>query len=199
MKRKSNKTMKLPEVSLIGQPKRLVEKALGPYENGGLFRMDEWFDLELQVNGKVLPSVLHLWRMEGKGGKSVDNFEPGWSASLNMNCTDWAKVQGVGECLKCNGNRGRSGPLTAGDTNRAVGPVIQATMGELGYEITTKYHDYVKRPDLYVSCLALFYMHVDAWRWLSDITKGRLIGVRTQIDCPVHGVIVQDELEVDCD
>jgi hypothetical protein len=184
--------------------KDLPDQSRGPIAHSKHYRTDRHFNLniEIEVSGSkvvVLPSHLHLYREHGRGGEAIRGYEPGWIGCLDLNVDNEPDGFKCDECLECNGNLGRSGPLTAGDTNKAVGIAVREAMAKHGFDISIKYHDYVNKPELYSGPLSLFTMRVPLANVLGEAT-GRhggipLIGEKKRICCPVHGERVQKELE----
>jgi hypothetical protein len=168
-------------------------RSLGPYENCGDaddIREHVWFDVSLTINGKPVIGVLELQARRNAAGEFKSGYEKGWTASMDCFAAELRGQSGLHECLECGGNRGRSTPETSGDTAIAVGKLIQSEMKALGYEIAYKHAS--------IGIFHIFQMLCRAGKG-RDKAKGRLIGQRVEINCPVHGKHDQDELELECD
>jgi hypothetical protein len=176
-------------VSIVGGVAGITtipEKNQGPYQYSDNWRTDKYFRLDLDINGTVLPAELHLYRVHTEKDRDVKGWGSGWIASIDIN-TSVGKRYGT-DCLKCNGNHGRSGPVTDGETNLSVGPVIQSAMKSLGYEITGQYAGF--------GIFSTFQMRVEV---LSDLGhksgRNRMVGFKKRIVCPIHGQHDQTEWE----
>lgn len=150
-------------------------------------RHDIYFDVTLQVNGGQLQGQVHLLS-EAYRKSPVGSI---WEVTSEWDTYNGIHIDSYHDCIECNGNDGRSGPLTSGETAIAFAKVVFVHLKELGFQL--------RLSDWNAGGWFLFSVRVNR---LSSERTNRKTRFMYHVDadtivCPIHGQHVQYVHEYD--